>query len=144
VFVQTYNPDHYSIRFAKKHDYLGFFAEEIAYRKELGYPPYLRFILFQLAGNVEEKTEQAAQRLAVKCNEILHQSTGLARELEILGPVQAPLPRVKSKYRWQLILRSRKSTPLLEVGRKLAKWGQAELRGSGVSLVTDVDPISLI
>jgi primosomal protein N' (replication factor Y) len=144
VFVQTYNPDHYSIRFAKKHDYLGFFAQEIVFRKELGYPPYQRFILFQLAGNAEDKTEQAAQRLAVKCNEILHQRTDFVRELEILGPVKAPLPRVKNKYRWQVMLRSKKSAPLLKAGRQLANWGQTELRGSGVSLATDVDPISLI
>jgi primosomal protein N' (replication factor Y) len=62
----------------------------------------------------------------------------------MLGPVAAPLPRVKAKYRWQLLLKSRKSAPLLNAGRELMNWWQAELKGSGVSLSADVDPISLI
>jgi hypothetical protein len=60
VLVQTFNPEHYSIRFARMHDYSGFFKEEMAFRRELGYPPYRRLILFHLAGNVEEKTLQAS------------------------------------------------------------------------------------
>jgi primosomal protein N' (replication factor Y) len=144
VLVQTYNPEHYSIRFARVHDYLGFFEEEVTFRKELGYPPYRRLILFQLAGNVEKKAHQAAQRLASRCQELLQQRLNLLREVEMLGPVAAPLPRVKGKHRWQLLLKSRKSTPLLEVGRHLMNWGQAELKGSGVNLTADVDPMSLI
>jgi primosomal protein N' (replication factor Y) len=144
VLVQTYNPEHYSIRFARTHDYTGFFEEEMAFRQELGYPPYRRLILFQLAGNVEEKTHQAAQRLGARFKELLHQRPDRLQELEMLGPVAAPLPRVKAKYRWQLLLKSRKSAPLLNAGRELMNWWQAELKGSGVSLSADVDPISLI
>jgi primosomal protein N' (replication factor Y) len=144
VLVQTYNPEHYSIRFARTHDYTGFFEEEMAFRQELGYPPYRRLILFQLAGNVEEKTHQAAQRLGARFKELLHERPDRLQELEMLGPVAAPLPRVKAKYRWQLLLKSRKSAPLLNAGRELMNWWQAELKGSGVSLSADVDPISLI
>ncbi len=144
VLVQTYNPEHYSIRFARVHDYVGFYQEEMAFRKELGYPPYRRLILFQLAGTVEKKTQQAAQRLASRCHELFHQRSDFRREVEMLGPVAAPLSRVKGKHRWQLLLKSRKSTPLLEVGRHLVNWGQAELKGSGVGLTADVDPVSVI
>jgi primosomal protein N' len=62
----------------------------------------------------------------------------------MLGPVAAPLSRVKGKHRWQLLLKSRRSAPLLEAGRELVNWGQAELKGSGVNLIADVDPVSLI
>jgi len=144
VFVQTYNPEHYSIRFAKEHDYQGFFQEEMNFRQELRYPPYRRLVLLQLAGNVERKTEQAAERLAAKCREIKHERKDHFAELEILGPVAAPLTKVKGKHRRQLLLKSRKVAPLLEAGRKLVNWWQLECRGSGVSLFADVDPISLI
>jgi len=144
VLVQTYNPEHYSIRFAKEHDYPGFFEEEMTFRKELGYPPYRRLVLFQLAGNVEKKTEEVAKRLAVRCKDLFHQRSDLFGELELLGPVAAPLARVKGKHRWQLLLKSMRSTPLLEASREIVNWGQTELKGSGVSLTADVDPVSLI
>ena len=144
VLVQTYNPGHYSIHFAKSHDYLGFFNEEMNFRQELGYPPYRRLILFQLAGNVEERTQEAAQVLAAKCRKICRKRSELSQELEILGPVSAPLGKVKGKYRWQLLLKSRRSAPLLDVGRRLVNWGYGEFKGFGVSLIADVDPISLI
>jgi len=144
VLVQTYNPGHYSIQFAKDHDYLGFFNEEMNLRHELGYPPYRRLILFQLAGNVEERTQEAAQLLTAKCHEICRKQSELSRELEILGPVAAALGKVKGKYRWQLLLKSKKVAPLLHVGRQLVNWGYGEFKGFGVSLTADVDPISLI
>lgn len=129
---------------AKEHDYSGFFEEETIFRRELGYPPYRRLVLFQLAGNVEKKTEEAAQRFAAKCGDLFRRRSDFLRELEVLGPVAAPLPRVKGKHRWQLLLKSKRATPLLEAGRELANWGQAELKGSGVSLTADVDPVSVI
>jgi len=144
VLVQTYNPGHYSIQFAKNHDYLGFFNEEMNFRQELGYPPHRRLILFQLAGNVEERTQEAAQLLAAKCQEICRKRSKLSQELEILGPVAAPLGKVKGKYRWQLLLKSKRVAPLLDVGRQLVNWGYGEFKGFGVSLTVDVDPISLI
>jgi primosomal protein N' (replication factor Y) len=144
VLVQTYNPGHYSIHFAKSHDYLGFFNEEMGFRQEIGYPPYRRLILFQLAGNVEERTQEAAHLLAAKCGEICRQSSDLSPEIEILGPVAAPLGKVKGKYRWQLLLKSKKVAPLLDVGRRLVNWGHGEFKGFGVGLTADVDPMSLI
>jgi primosomal protein N' (replication factor Y) len=144
VLIQTYNPEHYSIRFAKEHDYSGFFEEEMVFRKELGYPPYRRLVLFQLSGNVEMKTAEAAQQLAVKCRDLLQERSDLFAGLEMLGPVAAPLSKVKGKHRWQLLLKSVRSFPLLEAGRELLNWGQTELKGSGVNLVADVDPVSLI
>ncbi|UCG14340.1 MAG: primosomal protein N' [Deltaproteobacteria bacterium] len=144
VLVQTFNPQHFSIRFAKEHDYQGFYREEMAFREELGYPPYQRLILFQLAGNVEQKTQKAAERLTERYQELRHQRPNLFLELEALGPVAAPVPRVKGKFRWQLVLKSNKPTFLLEVARMLMHWGLTALKGSGVSLSADVDPVSLI
>ena len=144
VLVQTYNPEHYAIRFARMHDYGGFFKEEMAFRQELDYPPYRRLILFHLAGNVEEKTREAAQRLAAKCQELLQQRSEFLQELQMLGPVAAPLARVKGKHRWHLLLKSKKVAPLLDVGRRLVNWGYGEFKGFGVTFTADVDPISLI
>ncbi|MBN3585887.1 primosomal protein N', partial [Algoriphagus aestuarii] len=40
VFIQTFNPEHYSIQAARNHDYLQFYQQEIENRKLFGYPPY--------------------------------------------------------------------------------------------------------
>jgi primosomal protein N' (replication factor Y) len=144
VLVQTYNPEHYSIRFAKEHDYLGFFAEETAFLKDLGYPPFRRLILLQLAGNVDGRTREAAEKLAERFRELREGDPDSFQELELLGPAAAPLSRVKGKYRWQLLLRARRSALLREAARRLLEWGTSALRGSGVNLAVDVDPLSLI
>jgi primosomal protein N' (replication factor Y) len=144
VLVQTYNPEHYAIRFAREHDYLGFFAEETAFLQELGYPPFRRFVLLQLAGNVEERAREAAARLAERFRELRGRHRGSFREIELLGPAAAPLTRVKGKYRWQVLLRGPRSPALRETARQLLEWGRGTLKGSGVSLTVDVDPLSLI
>jgi primosomal protein N' (replication factor Y) len=144
VLVQTYNPEHYSIRFAREHDCMGFFAEETIFLRELGYPPFRRVVLLQLAGNVEERTREAASRLAERFRELRGHHSESFREVDILGPAPAPLTRVKGKYRWQVLLRSSRSIALRETVRQLLEWGQNALKGSGVSLTVDVDPLSLI
>jgi primosomal protein N' (replication factor Y) len=144
VLVQTYNPDHYSIRFAREHDYVGFFAAETAFLQEVGYPPFRRLVLLQLAGNVEERTREEAARLAARFRELREHRGESLREIELLGPAPAPLTRVKGKYRWQVLLRGRRSPALRETARRLLEWGHGGLKGSGVSLSVDVDPLSLI
>jgi len=144
VLVQTYNPEHYSIRFAKEHDYLGFFTEETAFLKELGYPPFRRLVLLHLAGNVEGRTREAAEKLAERFRELRERHSDSFQELELLGPAAAPLSRIKGKYRWQLLLRAGRSALLREAARQLLEWGTSALKGSGVNLAVDVDPLSLI
>jgi len=144
VLVQTYNPEHYSIRFAKEHDYLGFFTEETAFRKDLGYPPFRRLVLLHLAGNVEGRTREAAANLAERFRQLRGRHADSFQDLDLLGPAAAPLSRIKGKYRWQLLLRARRSAPLREAARRLLEWGTSALKGTGVNLTADVDPLSLI
>ncbi|HVO84793.1 MAG TPA: primosomal protein N' [Syntrophobacteria bacterium] len=144
VLVQTYNPEHYSIRYAKEHDYLGFFTEETAFLKELGYPPFRRLVGLHLAGHVEGKTREAAEKLAERFRELRERHPDWFQEVELLGPAAAPLSRIKGKYRWQLLLRARRSGLLREAAHRLVEWGTIALKGSGVQLTADVDPLSLI
>ncbi|MBP1725762.1 MAG: primosomal protein [Deltaproteobacteria bacterium] len=144
VLVQTYNPEHYSIRFAKEHDYLGFFTEETAFLRELGYPPFRRLVGLHLAGSVEGRTREAAEKLAERFRELRERHPDSFQEIELLGPAAAPLARIKGKYRWQLLLRARSSGLLRDAARRLVEWGTNALKGSGVNLTVDVDPLSLI
>jgi hypothetical protein len=64
VVLQTYQPDHYVIQAAAKHDYDGFYQQEIAYRRELGYPPFRKLarMVFRYGSDIQAQGE--AERAA--------------------------------------------------------------------------------
>ncbi len=97
VIVQTDNPDYYPIRYALAGDYTGFYAQEIAFRRELGYPPFARLVRFLFRGKrAEERSGKLAQELS-------------RRGFEVLGP--ARLLPLRGIPRWQVILRLREKEP---------------------------------
>ena len=60
VIIQSYNPEHYSITYAKKHDYLSFYKEEMSIRKLLNYPPYYYITLVNISSrNYEDGFKEA-------------------------------------------------------------------------------------
>ncbi|MEW5724054.1 MAG: primosomal protein N' [Thermodesulfobacteriota bacterium] len=142
VIVQTYSPDHYTLLRAKRHDYLGFFEQELAQRRESAYPPFSRLVLVRLQGNVEEKTAAAALQAAETGREILAEDS--RKEVEILGPAPAPLSKVKGKYRFQLLIKGEKVAPLHAFLKKWLALVRPRLKGWGVALAVDVDPYQMM
>ena len=137
VYIQTYNPDHYSIAFAKEQDYSGFYQKELLFRKELNYPPFSRLVSFLFSGSNEKKVEEKAKGIAgfVTCLK-----TPL---IEVLGPAPAPLLRLKCKYRWRFLMKGKEIKSLQVLSRKiLQKWN--EIKKEGVNLDIDVDPQNLL
>ena len=101
VVLQTFNPEHLSILFAKQHDYKGFFNEEIKSRKSLLYPPFSRLCLLQI-DSLKEKTGQLFAK------ELTHQARELSfPEIRILGPSPAPLIRIRNRYRFQILIKGK-------------------------------------
>ncbi len=103
VVLQTYQPDHYAVAAAANHDYRAFYERELAYRRDMGYPPFRRMarILFRYPSEVE------AQRAAEQTANLLRgriRSRGLTGT-EIIGPAPAFFTRVAGYYRWHLLLR---------------------------------------
>jgi primosomal protein N' (replication factor Y) len=139
VVIQTYNPAHPSIRFAALHDYEGFSREELAFRKELSFPPYRRLARILLLGISLERVTQAAHEMA----EILH---GIpSPSIEVLGPAPAPIEKLRGKYRWQFILKygsPRKGHQVLQKAAEEFKVKHPSSRG--VRLEIDIDPQSLL
>ena len=135
VIIQTYNPAHYAIRFAKMHDYIGFYNKEIDFRRQLLYPPFTHFIAVLLRGRNEKEVDKASAELG----ELLEERCPEA--IKVLGPIPAPLPRIRGKFRYQLILKGSRPDEL----RALLKESLTCLRrGKGVEVVIDVDPISML
>ncbi len=100
VIIQTHQPGHPALSFAEKHDYIGFYEQEIAVRRDLGYPPFSRLIHFRFSGTVEAPVLEAANRVACFCKTHL-----TAKEGEILGPAPAPLAVLRNRYRYQILIK---------------------------------------
>ncbi|HKI51882.1 MAG TPA: primosomal protein N', partial [Geothermobacteraceae bacterium] len=134
VLIQTYAPEHYALTSAAAHDYQGFFAEETTFRRELGYPPFGWLVNLVLSGNNQQAVERTAQRIAGQ----LRQGAG---RVEVLGPASCLLPKLRGKWRQQVLLKGAQRS---DVRRRLAILPQIEkLVPRGVSLVVDVDPVDM-
>jgi primosomal protein N' (replication factor Y) len=119
VVLQTFDPQQYVIRAVAGYDYKGFYAQELAYRRELGYPPFGKLVRLEYRDLKQERARQAAQALAGK---LAQQRRTLARrQTEIIGPAPAFYSRLDGRYRWQIVLRGPDPQSLLR-GLSLPGW----------------------
>jgi len=144
VIIQTFNPDHYAVHTATVHDYRSFFEKEKELREQLSYPPFSHLVCLRLKGNNKGKTEKAAQRLSADIRDILAGWPKRGKEIQVLGPVEAPISRLKGKYRWQILIKSKSVSLLKHLLTGVEKSSRKVLQSSGVHLILDVDPYQMI
>jgi len=142
VVIQTFSPDHYSILRAKDHDYIGFYQEEIQFRKALEYPPFSRMINFRLVGNSEKKTKGLAERMGKVGQSLLEK--GYGKGIDILGPSTAPFAKMRGKFRWQMLAKGKSPQLLHQFAKDLVSAMEGPMKGVGVSLDIDVDPVFIL
>jgi primosomal protein N' (replication factor Y) (superfamily II helicase) len=143
VYIQTYNPGHYSILCAREHDYQKFFSMEMKHRQELDYPPCSRMINFRLEGNNMERIISCARELG-NTAEQLRARGRLTAAVEILGPSPSPWGKIKGRYRYQMLLKSAHLQSLRLLASRVLNHAQPRLKASGVSLSVDVDPVFIL
>jgi primosomal protein N' (replication factor Y) len=137
VLVQTYHPDHYAIQFAARHDYPGFVAKEMQYRRWMHYPPFavLANVLIQ-----SEKLEEATA-WAGTLGRWFQQAR--LEKVRVLGPAAAPIVRLKRIYRFHFVLKAERRQALGEALRAMLAFAE----GQGIArrnLVVDVDAVQLM
>ncbi|HZD57949.1 MAG TPA: primosomal protein N' [Anaerolineales bacterium] len=103
VVLQTFEPDHYVIRSAAKHDYTAFYDKELEYRRQLGYPPFSKLVRLVYRHLNAGQAEVAARSLAAQIRFWLTAADRHATEM--IGPVPCFFARLNGMYRWQIILR---------------------------------------
>jgi len=136
VVVQTYNPGHYAIEAAAKHDYKSFAEHELQHRRETGYPPYSRLVRVILAGVQEAKVKERAAEVAENLRQHAPTFGGA-----VLGPAPAPFGLLKGKVRWHIILKAPDSRTVHE----MLAASRNTLRSEGsVQIIVDVDPVSML
>jgi primosomal protein N' (replication factor Y) len=100
VMVQTYMPDHYVFRYLVSHDYDGFMAEELEFRRKLGYPPFARLVLASCSSRDPDKLHIFMEEWTSTIRRALS-----ARRIDVLGPTPPVVARVKSRYREQVLIK---------------------------------------
>ncbi len=134
VYIQTYNPDHYALLCAIQHDYLTFYQQELPFRQELAYPPCGHLANLILSGNVAGQVQHVADELGG----YLQQSP----EVEVLGPSPCPLPRLRGKSRYQILLKAQQRSPLHHVLASIEVFQKRMPKQ--VTLAIDVDPLDML
>lgn len=145
VIFQSYQLEHYSLQNAQHHDYVSFYQQEIAFRRELRFPPFSELIKIAFSGLNEASVIQAA----TEYQQLFDQQIVLADHhdpetfAEVLGPAPALIPKIQDNYRWQLLIKSNQPAwlehILKEAGAKFNPRKYPDIR-----ITRDRNPFSVI
>jgi primosomal protein N' (replication factor Y) (superfamily II helicase) len=134
VLIQTYHPYHYALRHACAQDYEAFYNEEINYRKNHSYPPFVALASLLVhgpdLGRVRADSLELRKQLDLANKD---------RKSRILGPAPAPLARLKNEHRFQLLIKSRSRKHVREIADAALK-SVTNLR----SVNLEIDPVSIM
>lgn len=137
VIVQAFTPFHPAIQYARRHDFLGFYEQEIEFREQLKYPPIARAAMLTLRGRNEDKAKFSAEHL----KRLIEKEIPGIPDLIIAGPAPSPLLRAETYYRYQIMLRTARMTKLTE---RLAPVLKSLTLPEDVRLTVDIDPVNLM
>ncbi len=139
VVVQTFLYSHYAIQFARTHDYIGFYMQEVQHRANYGYPPYYRLIQVQVSAPKVSDAIATARILAVTIQR-------RARNYcQVVGPAPALLLRMNNLFRWQFYLRlNNKTDPMGRHTKEIIRPildPYVKKTNQEIKVSVDVDPI---
>jgi len=133
VLVQTFTPHSPSIQYARRHDFDGFSAQELEFRRQFGFPPYGHCAVLTARSTHERRAEFTLQTLHLRLTENLPQGIQLGEVLP------SPLVRAHGQFRFQITLRSQRARPLTQhVQTVLARTSLPD----DVTVVFDMDALN--
>lgn len=138
VLIQTYHPYHYALRHACAQDYEGFYDEELRYRQNHSYPPFVALATLLVHGPDLARVRSDSLELRRQLD-LANQD----RKSRVLGPAPAPLARLKGEHRFQLLIKSRSRKHL----RDLADAALRSVSEGGINLRSinlEIDPVSIM
>jgi primosomal protein N' (replication factor Y) (superfamily II helicase) len=138
VLIQAMAADHYALTRAASHDFEGFYEEELAFRRETGYPPFSHLAMVGISGTSERNVEKGALAMASVLREL---RLRLKVRLEILGPAPAPLSKIRGRFRWQVLV---KSPGRQELNRLLLQFRSQWKSPHAVRTTIDIDPVDTL
>ena len=141
VIIQTYMPQHYCIKSAQQHDYIGFYGQEIEARGALRYPPFSHVATLLLRGSDEKEVTEGAY--AARDQLEIWQTDSEATTLEILGPAPAPLAKIEGKFRWHLLLRGTDPEKMGQLLKRFTDEPPSAI-SKAIEFVVDIDPTNTL
>jgi primosomal protein N' (replication factor Y) (superfamily II helicase) len=142
LIIQTYLPSHHVIEAVARQDDAIFRAEEMTHRTALGFPPAVRVIVLHITGAVEAVVERAAQAWAAALIEAA-KALPECEHLTILGPVRSPVPRVRGRYRRQILVKCRPDFTAGQTIRSTLGHLESLYARRTVKFDVDVDPTEM-
>ncbi len=146
VLIQTFSPQHPSVHFAKTHDYMSFYKNEIPGRREFNYPPYYELINFI----VRSKDERRAYLFAREWRDLLKQAltpaaegTAAARaaDITVIGPAPLPFYKLRGHFRWHVMVKWPRGLTLRpQLWDLMGRMKKTSL----VAMAVDVNPTNIL
>lgn len=139
VIIQTYNPDNYSIQYAKKQNYDEFYNVEIKLRNQLRYPPFCDIIMFGISGETEEIVSKTAEKLYRNLKEQIEKEQIVAN---VLKPLPAPIDKIKNRYRWRIIIKAKVNDKLIDIINECLY--SKEILKNNARIIADINPTNMM
>ncbi len=140
VLIQTRVPNHHAVRCAVAHDYQGFVREEAQGREHPVYPPFNRLANVVFSGTVEGATAQLAIRGAEWIKALIDER---ASAVAIIGPAPCPVQRIKTRWRWHVLLKTEQPGEMTRVIRYFVERFEIPKK-AGLRATVDRDPVALL
>ncbi len=138
VIIQTFLPDHYSIRSVFLENEAMYTEQELGHRRQFGYPPFKQMINLTLRGRTEESVIEASENLKKDLDGLVE---GADYGIEILGPAPLPFYRLRGYFRWHIMVKGEELNLFKE---KFSAYLTDSKSTSGVYTEIDVDPIHIL
>lgn len=136
VVIQTYNPEHYSIRAASMQNYELFYEEEMKYRELMGYPPAEHLLAVLLSSEDEELLDKGAFYLKEYAHRI-----GKNHEIQIIGPASPYIGKMKDIYRRVLYLKADSNRMLIHMKDYMEQYIEMNRGFDKIRIQFDFDPV---
>ena len=153
VIVQTYLPSHHAIQAVAENDESVFLSTELSHRTALGYPPAVHLIALRVSGTNEKMVHDAAtawmNRLTERSSPAMTKASLTAQSIDcsvrfaVLGPVPSPVPKLRGRYRWHILVKSSAREAGLEAVRVTVKEMEQTFQRRAIKFDVDVDPIEM-
>lgn len=134
--IQTYRPEHYSIRTAARQDYEEFYRQEMLYRKMLGYPPAAFMLGIYLSGSSEEILKERAERMGAVLRKLPMEG------LTVIGPAAAAVAKKNDVYRMVIYLKHDREAALLDAKKRLENELEKDAAWQKIYIQFDHNPLN--
>ncbi len=138
AIIQTYQPFNTTIKYAKKHDYIAFYENEIIQRKRLNYPPFCDIIYIMLTGEEQTEVSACSEEIADEIKIYMKDSDDI---LSVVGPGPAPIEKIRNNYRYRILIKCKSEAGIHKLLNKI--YESCEKSRKKVFLSIDTNPVNM-